>query len=867
MKYALPSGISPNRHIGRSLTIFCVLLLFFASIGFAQEISEPPFVPINVLLEKAQAQDVLAQIKLAKRYLKGDGVEKNTKQGLFWLSEAEDSDNGEVLHEIGQMYRTGEGVALSSEKAWSYFSRASRKSILRADIAMGEMLLVGEGMPQDKARAYRYFQKAAHQKDPTGLYYTGKLLLEGYGTELPNPEAGLQRLEEAVALDSILALNFLIDAYQHGIPPKIAPQPEKAIVHLEKLANQGSVQAILQLATDFRTGGLEGKPNSEKAVFWYKKGAAKKDPESLFWLGVLSGKGEGTPKSLTESEQYFEESAKLGHKLAQQLLATGHLILPGEGEIYQPLPDVEDSEIIVQFATVDEKDREKSATELTKIGLSAQKETPGNFPRAVAYFTLATEKENPEAQYHLGLCYLKGTGVIKDPKKAVDLFTKAAATKFLPAQAYLGECYIQGIGIAKNGPKGLSLLTGAQKEGDTTALFLLAGLYQVGASPTIIKNIPKAKSLYLEAGKLGMTEAYIALAEIAYTGIDGKKDPAKAREYFASASNLGSSEGYYSLGLLLIKGEGGDAEIKKGMEYVLKAAEMGNPSAQITAGKIYRAGMEEVFQDIPKAIFWFEKVAATGNGEAAFLAGTTFMDSGNFVKAIYWLERAFKRGLLKSANELGRSYQALGKGNQAVYWYEKAAWQEDINAQFNLAQMYETGSGVPQNMVKARYWYEQAAFLGDHPAQFIAAQMALKGIGGQEDLDKALIFAKGVASTKKADAYLLLADIYSSEGDLKNMPLAWAWATLAAEQNVSKASVWIDEIEREFSAKEKDKIQAQKELTVLRNRLYPKETKNIQTIAPAPKPVVSEKPAAVTSTPVAKPKSAPSKTKKPTLKK
>ncbi|MDD2369331.1 MAG: phospholipase A [Sulfuricurvum sp.] len=41
--------------------------------------------------------------------------------------------------------------------------------------------------------------------------------------------------------------------------------------------------------------------------------------------------------------------------------------------------------------------------------------------------------------------------------------------------------------------------------------------------------------------------------------------------------------------------------------------------------------------------------------------------------------------------------------------FEKAALSGDRNAQYQLATMYEHGSGIDQNMTKAFYWYKQAA--------------------------------------------------------------------------------------------------------------------------------------------------------------
>ena len=803
-------------------------------------------VEMMALQERAKEGDMAAQIELAQRYLDGDGVAQDTEQAIFWLERSDRAGNPNALFEIGQIYRKGIGIEASGNKALTYLTRASRKKSSDADIVIAEMYLSGEEfLDQDPVRAYRYFQKAADQGDLRGLFYTGKMLMEGYGSTPQNIDVGTQRLEDATDKGYLEALEYLADAYQYGIPPHTSPNPEKASTYYRQLAEKGSIESIRQLATDARTGGLQGTPDMEKAVYWYEKGAEKDDPESLFWLGVLIGKGEGAPKSAQKSEAYLKKSAQLGYEPAEQLLKTGRLTVAGTGEIYQALPEDEEEMNSAVKGQITEADLEKSATELVQIGKKALDADPH---RAVAYFTLAVDKENAEAQYLLAVCLLEGNGVSKDSKQAFSLLTKALEQEYIPACARLGECYIKGLGTAKNGPKGLSLLNAAKEDGEVTAIYTLATLYQTGAPPTIQKNMEKAIALYEEAGAMGDKKAYMTLAEMAYKGAGQKKDAEKAREYYAKAAQLKDPKAQYALALLYLKGEGGDADAEKGMAYLQEAANVKYTPAQMALGKIYQTGIEGVSQDRTKAAEWFEKAALdSGDSEAAFQAGITYMKNENMVKAAYFLERAAKKNYPGAANELGRAYQALGKGEQAVHWYEKAAWADDVHAQFNLAHMYETGVGAPQNPVKARYWYEQAAFLGDRPAQLIAAQMALKGMGGEADVDKALAFAKGALNAKEKEAYLILSDIYEADTDVRNLPLAWAWAELAAIVDMPKAKVWADEIQEEMT--DKEKAQAKKELLVLQKKYEPdtlpkEESKSAAKPAAKPAAKSAPKPAA-----------------------
>ncbi len=69
--------------------------------------------------------------------------------------------------------------------------------------------------------------------------------------------------------------------------------------------------------------------------------------------------------------------------------------------------------------------------------------------------------------------------------------------------------------------------------------------------------------------------------------------------------------------------------------------------------------------------------------------------------------------------DLAQLYR-LGRGipqdlQQAFYWYGKAAAQGHAYAEFNLGVMYELGQATPRDLDQARAWYGRAA------AQDIAA--------------------------------------------------------------------------------------------------------------------------------------------------
>ncbi len=70
---------------------------------------------------------------------------------------------------------------------------------------------------------------------------------------------------------------------------------------------------------------------------------------------------------------------------------------------------------------------------------------------------------------------------------------------------------------------------------------------------------------------------------------------------------------------------------------------------------------------------------------------------------------------------------------EAAKWYQKAAEQGHALAQYNLAQMYHQGRGVPQNVAEAVKWFQAAAEQGETGSQLQLGLMFLKGDGVPQD--------------------------------------------------------------------------------------------------------------------------------------
>ena len=73
----------------------------------------------------------------------------------------------------------------------------------------------------------------------------------------------------------------------------------------------------------------------------------------------------------------------------------------------------------------------------------------------------------------------------------------------------------------------------------------------------------------------------------------------------------------------------------------------------------------------------------------------------------------------------------------ALFWCTKAAEKGDASSQYVLADMYESGIGVPKSQVEAIRWYKESAKGGNANAQYKVGLLYGKGEGVTQDKNEA----------------------------------------------------------------------------------------------------------------------------------
>ena len=157
------------------------------------------------------------------------------------------------------------------------------------------------------------------------------------------------------------------------------------------------------------------------------------------------------------------------------------------------------------------------------------------------------------------------------------------------------------------------------------------------------------------------------------------------------------------------------------------------------------------------------------------------------------------------AADMARGLAAAKSGNfdiAAQEWMPLAE-QGDPSAQYNIAQLYRLGRGVPKNFTKASQWYEKAALQWHSAARHNLAVLYEKGHGVPLNYAKAFEWYEKAAMQNYGIAQFNLAVMYSiGQGTKRNLTKAYIWYTIAADQDVDGAEDNVSQIAQQMTAEQ-----------------------------------------------------------------
>ena len=360
----------------------------------------------------------------------GIEVDKDTEEASEWYQKA-----------------MAQGHEEATEKFYSFYSKALEKAAkngdARAQFETGNAYLNGSGLKRDTETASEWFMQAMAQNhaEATEMFYSfySKALEKAAkkGDARAQFETGNAYLTGTTGKkDTETAAEWFMKAMSQGHEEATEKFYSTYSKELEKRAKSGDARAQFETGNSYYTGNVVTK-NDNTAAEWYMK-------------AMLQGHEAATEKFYSFYSKDLEKRAKGGDARAQ--FETGNYYFTGLGV----------------------KTDHETAAEWYEKGMSQGHE--GAKEKYYSYYSKTLEKNSKkdiEALYRIGCFYMDGGSVEKDMKKAIKLLLKAdkdghpeAFNKFgsvfnkelqkmakkgdVRAKLAIAKCYLNGSGITKN---------------------------------------------------------------------------------------------------------------------------------------------------------------------------------------------------------------------------------------------------------------------------------------------------------------------------------------------------------------------------------------------------------------------------------
>lgn len=208
---------------------------------------------------------------------------------------------------------------------------------------------------------------------------------------------------------------------------------------------------------------------------------------------------------------------------------------------------------------------------------------------------------------------------------------------------------------------------------------------------------------------------------------------------------------------------------------------------------------EDVFQNVPKALYWYRKAALRGSSYAQLLLsmvyGENITGESHFITADYWWRLAnsrqtklLQRNKYLLAQKMLINSSPIYNVRRAKELLSQSANHHYIKSQNLLGDIYQQENNR-SSIYKALNWYGKAAAQGSYYAQYNIGLIYYHCNSIPKDYSKAIKWLTYAAQANFAPAQYALGKIYAHNIKYKNLPLAYAWMQLAKDRISQKDGI------------------------------------------------------------------------------
>lgn len=343
---------------------------------------------IQFIINNAHKGEMYSMFNLAVIYHNGwAGFKLDYKLAMEWFLKAADLGHPASIYDIGNMYYRERGVPKDFEKAFDYYQRSANLNFIEGYNGIGNMYYNGQVPIKDG------------QYDPVT-----HLPLNYYP---PDYKKAYESYKYAADRGHSYAIFNCGRGYFEGKFGDGKPDYQKAVFWFKKGVEVGNKDAEYKLG-EILLKGLDGnRPDVYQAFGLFSKAAAQKQPDATYQVAKMTRDGVGTDQSYQLAANAYRKSIHLKNKSAMIDLA--ELIIDGKVERKDYCDDPENKE------------------EKIKIGLTlfVKDEKEKNFEKeylindAIELLNRAVDDKKPNIEAMITLAHLHR-------EKAIEILTKAA---------------------------------------------------------------------------------------------------------------------------------------------------------------------------------------------------------------------------------------------------------------------------------------------------------------------------------------------------------------------------------------------------------------------------------------------------------
>ncbi len=242
------------------------------------------------------------------------------------------------------------------------------------------------------------------------------------------------------------------------------------------------------------------------------------------------------------------------------------------------------------------------------------------------------ENGDPAAQTLIAEMYERGLGVGKNTGEAAAWYEIAAEAGNREAQFAFGIKLMQGKDVAQDKERGIEMMRRAADAGHPVAMFNYAN-HIVDIRPTSA-GYRQALPYFEGAAEQGLGDAFYALSLIYSDGLaDGIQNPELGRKWLIRAARTGIDTAQLDLALDLIRGENGPKDEKAAYAWFRIAATSGNVIAQNRLSHMLAAGIG-VKQSRVEAAKWHIIASRAGRADLELDKFVASLDAKSRQKAL-----------------------------------------------------------------------------------------------------------------------------------------------------------------------------------------------------------------------------------------